>query len=156
MEISETLLMLLEQKKEKFTAYEAATKALLTCEQDSAEHYIIERGALATEIDNLNEEIGRLCDKREDSILAVQVVAAQCNFEHVPQDLQLVYEKAQAVRGVMARIVDMEPLVLQRMDKFQLENKELIRQNHNLPKIKKYLNDLSENPAGTGFITGKA
>ena len=152
----EKICALLEKKKQLFLEYEQATKTLLECDADAAEHYITQRSELATKVDEVTEEIGRICDKEEYSELLMNIAAGQTNFEDVPTEYKGIFTQAQEVRGIAYRISTEEPQVLQRLGSLRTEAEVKIRENQHLPKIKKYLTDLNQQP-GTGAITdGKA
>lgn len=136
--------------------YEKATLALAESDEDSAEHYIMERSRLATEIDQLTEEIGRLCDREGSGELLMQIALAAVNYESVPQEYRGVYEKAQETRSVIFRIKGEEEQALAHLVEMKNEAELKIRENQHIPKIKKYLTDLSEQPGRGVLKDGKA
>ncbi len=147
---------LLEKKKQLFLEYEKATKTLLECDADAAEHYITQRSELATKVDEVTEEIGRICDKEDYSQLLMKIAAGQSNYEDVPSEYREIFAQAQEVQGIVYRISTTEPQVMQRLENLRGEAEVKIRENQHLPKIKKYLTDLNQQP-GTGAIKdGKA
>lgn len=147
---------LLEEKNTKFLAYEQATLEMLHCDVDAIENYIIKRGELANEIDACTEEIGRVCDKEPNGKLLFQAALAQINYEMVPPDMYPLYELGQQILGVASRVRTSDGQVLERLETLKQDALAKIKENQNLPKIKKYLVDLGENTASGSFTSGKA
>ncbi len=147
---------LLEEKKAKFLEYEEATRAMLTCDADSVEHYITLRGSLANEIDQINEQIGRASDEAANGNLLLDTAMTRVNFEHIPPEYKPIFEEAQAVGSVAFRIQELDKQVMERLAQLREEAREGIRQNQNLPKIKKYLTDLASPQDEQSLTSGKA
>lgn len=152
----EKVLTLLDKKAGLFTEYEKATQDLLVCEADDVEKYIIERGRLANEIDEVTEEIGFVCDGEPNGEVIFSAASAKINYDRVPPELRSVFESGQNVRSIAARILETDKQVTARLEGIRDEAKEKIRQNQNMPKIKKYLTDLTEKPGEGGLKSGKA
>lgn len=150
------ILALLDKQSELFSEYEKATQELLRCEADDVEKYIIRRGELANDIDEVIEEIGLACDAEPNSEVFFGAALAKINFEHVPPELHLVFEAGQNVRSIASRVVQTDAQVVLRLEGFRDAAKEKIRQNQNVPKIKKYLTSLAEKPGEANLTTGKA
>lgn len=150
------LCELLEQKKERFLAYEKVTLAILSGTPEDVEHYIIQRGDIATEIDALDEEIYRLCDGEGAGEVMLSAARARIDFERVPAEYHCVFYAGQAVRSVASRLVQSDAQVVELLKKWQAEALESIKQNQNLPKIKKYLTDLTEKPPQGSLRNEKA
>ncbi len=148
--------MLLQEKENKFLAYEQTTLDMLHCEADAIEDYIIKRGQLANEIDEITEEIGRLCDKEPHSRLLFQAASAQINFDQILPEMQPLYEQGQRILGVVSRIQNSEKQVVTRLESLKAEALTKIKENQNLPKIKKYLVDLGDTPTSGNFTSEKA
>ena len=147
---------LLEAKKEKFGQYERATLAMLDCGVDDIENYITERAVLATEIDELDEEIARICDDEPNGNVWYSAAKANLNFSQVPPELQPVFEGGQQVRSLASRIATSEKQVVERLEFIQNEAMEKLREQQNVPKIKKYLSDLGDQPNTGSFKSEKA
>lgn len=143
LDITGELCGLLEQKKGLFLEYEQATLALLDCAPEDAEKYIILRGQKATEIDELTETIARLCSQAPDPAVLLEAAGGKVDFERVPSEYHPVFYAAQGVFSVIHRIRQSDIQAMGRLAKLRDEAREAIRQNQNLPKIKKYLTDLT-------------
>lgn len=150
------LCQLLEEKKEKLLAYEVATLALLQCDADDAEHYIIQRGEIANEVDALGEEMARLCDGEPARQLMLDAANVRVDFSGVPSEYQCIYYAGQAVRSVASRIMESDKQVMERLQALRDEAREMLRQNENLPKIKQYLSNLGDKPTELGLTDEKA
>ena len=144
----DTVCALLAEKKNLFLQVEKTTLAILDSDADSAEQYIIQRDMLATEIEALNETIARECDKTPDCEGLISAAYARQEFAKVPSEYQCVYYAAQDVRSVGNRILESEKQVLEKLTFWRDEALNAIKQNQNMPKIKKYLTDLSAVPPG--------
>lgn len=125
-------------------AYEEATEELLVCDADSAEYYITERGRLASEIDDLTEEIGRVCDGAEGGDVLFKAATMRIGYDDMPPEMRPAYDLCQQTRTIIYRISELEPRVLARMEAFREEARDYMKNNQNVPKIKKYLTDLGE------------
>ncbi|MGD9560461.1 MAG: hypothetical protein AB7V55_07640 [Oscillospiraceae bacterium] len=147
---------LMEAKKERFFEYEKATLAMLECGPDDVEHYITQRGELAIEIDALTEQIARLASEEPAAELLVAAAAGRAEFAQLPPEYHCVFYEAQSVQSVANRIRETEKQVLARLNMFKDEALANIRQNQNLPKIKKYLTDLSGKNAQGSLTDEKA
>lgn len=147
----ERVCELLKEKQARFLAYEKVTEALAESDVDTAEHYITQRSELANEIDLLTEQIGRLCDKDVNGVVLLKAAGAQCDYQEVPPEFRQVFECGQEVRTVAYRIGECEKRARQHLVVMRDEAMGKIRENQNLPKIKKYLTDLTEKSDGQGF-----
>ena len=156
MDIAAELCRLLEQKKEHFLEYEQATLAMLDCEADDVDQYITQRGFIATEIDELTEQMARLCDGLPERDLLLEAAAGQVDFGNVPSEYHCVFYGGQAVRSVVNRIMETEKQVVARFEGMREEAREYIRLNQHIPKIKKYLANLADKPADMGLTNEKA
>lgn len=156
MDVIAQICTLLEQKKALFTEYEQATQALLDCEADTVENYITQRGQKAIEIDALTEEIARLCSGMPASDLLLDATLARIDFAKLPPEYHSVFYEAQAVRSVAHRVSETDKQVVVRLEQLRDEALLNIRQNQNVPKIKKYLTDLSDRPSAGSLTDGKA
>lgn len=150
------VLALLEKKSEFFDEYEKATQELLRCDADDVEYYITRRAELANEIDQVTEEIGLACDGQPSGEIMFAAASSRVDYQNVPPELRPVFESGQNIRSTASRIMQTEMQAISRLESLRDEAKEKIRQNQNLPKIKKYLTDLAETPAETSFTEGKA
>ncbi|MDL2293605.1 hypothetical protein LJC60_03130 [Ruminococcaceae bacterium OttesenSCG-928-D13] len=140
------LCALLEKESDLFLEYEQATLALLDCAADDAEHYIMLRGAKANEIDGLVEEIAQVCGQVPDAAVLLECTKASLPFDRVPAGYQPVYYAGQNVRSVIHRIGQSDVQAMQRLERLRDEAVEAIKQNQNMPKIRKYLTDLTDVP----------
>ncbi len=156
MDISVSLCRLIEAKKEKFLKYEQATLSMLDCGVDDVEHYIIQRANLANEIDEMAEGIARLCDDCPDKELLMNTALAKVSFERVPGEYHCVYYAAQGVQSVANRIAQTEKQVVARLQGLREDSLKSIREKQNLPKIKKYLTDLTPRTSVRPLMTDKA
>lgn len=147
---------LLEEKKKQLLNYEEATLAMLSCDADDVEHYIIERSKLAIAVDELGDEIARLCDGEAAGVVLLETAQGKMTFEKVPSEYQCVFYGAQGVSSVVNRIKESDKQVVERLELLRDEARQAIRQNQNLPKIKKYLTDLTDKSADGGLTSGKA
>lgn len=150
------LCSLLEEEKQRFLEYEEATLALLDCETDAAENYITQRGTLANEIDALIEEMARLCDAEPAGEVLLAAAKGSIDFARVPAEFHCVFYAGQAVRSVIHRITQTEKQAMERLEALREEALSHIRQNQNLPKIKKYLTDLGSGQDEISLTSGKA
>lgn len=150
------LSCLLEEKKEKFQMYETQTLALLSCELEDMEQYIINRDALATEIDELSEEMARICSDMPGGDLLMDILQTKVNFENVPDEYHPLFYSAQAVRSTVNRIAQTERQAVERMELFRSQALEQVKQNKDMPKIKKYLTDLTDTTPQGSFKDEKA
>ncbi|MDL2252734.1 hypothetical protein LJC49_01495 [Ruminococcaceae bacterium OttesenSCG-928-I18] len=150
------ICVLLEKKKEKFNDYEKYTLEMLHCGADDIENYITQRAEIATEIDELTEEIGRICDGEANGDVFFRTASSKINYDEVPPELHPVFEAGQQVRSVANRILQSEKQVLERLESLKEEARSKIRENQNLPKIKKYLSDLGDQPTDGNLTNGKA
>ncbi len=141
------LCSLLEEKKGRFLMYEKATLDLLICDAEDIEKYITKRSELATEIEGIDEELLRTYSSADNAVLLEKIVKARMDFEQVPSEYQMVFYASQAVRSVAGRIQQSDKQVVERLQKLRVQALESVKKNQNLPKIKKYLTDLSELPA---------
>jgi hypothetical protein len=153
MDMVANLCALLDRKKALFSEYERATLALLDCAFDDAEHYITERGRIATEIDGVVDEIEQGCGQLPDAAVLLACVTARIGFDHVPGGYQCVYYSGQAVNSVIQRIAHTEEQVMERLKRLRGEALDSIRQNRDLPKIRKDLADLTEASGGGLSLT---
>lgn len=150
------LCSLLEEKKELFLQYEEATLAMLGCEADAMEQYIIRRDELANRIDDKNQEIARVCEEHPSREMLLAASEAKMEFAGVPSEYQCVFYGGQAVQSVISRIVQSDAQVVGRMEILKGQALEHVRQNKDVPKIKKYLTDLTEQPQQGALRSGKA
>lgn len=150
------ILTLLDKKAALFFEYEKATQDILYCEPDDVEHYITLRGGLANEIDEVTEKIGLACDEMPNSEVVFATASGRINYDKVPPEYQLIFESSQSIRSTMSRIMEAEKQVIVRLEAFRDEAKKKIRQNQNVPKIKKYLTGLMEKQGEGGLTDGKA
>lgn len=142
------ICQILEDKRELFLEYEKATQALLQCDAEDAENYITKRGKLANEIDELTEAFARACDGEPAKELLLETASGKADFSGVPSEYQCIYYSGQNMRSVIGRIAESEKQVIERLESLRDEAREAIKQNQDIPKIKKYLTDLSDpNPA---------
>ncbi len=155
MDIVATICTLLEKKKEKFSEYEQATQNMLHCELDDLGNYITKRSVLANEIDKITAEIEQLCLKNPKGDLYAKISYAHVNFDMVPPALHPMFELGQQVRSIIARIHKLEPQVMQRLEGQKKEAFQKVKENHNLPKIKKYLSNLGDQPSTGRFTSTK-
>ncbi len=155
MDIIQNICHLLNDKKDKFSEYEKLTIEMLHCNVDDLGNYITKRSKLANEIDEISAKIETLCLKEPKGDVYAKVSYAQLSFENVPVELQPMFELGQQVRGTMARILKLEPQVIQRLEGLKREAFQKIKENHNLPKIKKYLTNLGEQPSSGHFTSTK-
>ena len=156
MDVIGQVCILLEKKKEQFNEYERCTLEMLHCEADDVENYITQRGAIANEIDEITEEIGRICDNFPGGALLFETASAKVNFEDIPPEFGPVFEAGQQVRSVAYRISESEKQALERLTSLKEEARAKIRENQNLPRIKKYLSDLGDQPTDGNLTSGKA
>ncbi len=138
------LCEVLKEKKAVFTQYEEATMAMLSCEVDDVEQYIIQRDTLAIKGEELNNRIAKVCDMHPDKERLIATTNALINYDKVPQEYHELYEKAQAIRSIGNRVLESDKKVMERMAMWQKNALKSIKQNQNMPKIKKYLTDLTE------------
>lgn len=150
------LCTLLEKKIELFTEYEKETLELIKCEPEGMEHYIIRRTELANEIDGVTEEIGKACDADPNAKLLYETASAQIPYSQVPPEWRPVFERAQNMFSVISRIQQSDSQIVERMEGIRKDAKERIKQNQHMPKIKKYLTDLSSKPEEGSYRSGKA
>lgn len=150
------LCTLLEKKIDLFSEYEKDTLELIKCEPEDMEHYTIHREALANEIDDLQEEIGRLCDADPNAKLLYDTTNAKLPYSQVPPEWHPVFERAQNMLSVISRIQQSDKQIIERMEKIREDAQDKIKQNQHMPKIKKYLTDLSTKPEEGTFRSGKA
>ncbi len=150
------LCSLLEEEKQCFMAYEQATLALLSCEADAAEQYIIQRGELANQVDTLIEDMARLCDGEPAGDVLLAAAKGNIDFARVPSEHQPVFYAGQAVRSVIHRITQTEQQAEARLQALRRQALERIKQNQNLPKIKRYLSDLGSGADEVSLTHGKA
>ncbi len=155
MDVVAQIYDLLQKKKDKFSAYELATQEMLHCKADDLGDYIIKRGQLANEIDEICAEIEALCIKEEKGALYAKITYAHARYEEVPETLRPLFELSQQMRSVMARIQKLEPSVVVRLESLKQEAFQKIKENHNLPKIKKYLSSLGNQPSSGHFTSTK-
>lgn len=147
---------LLDEIKKQFLEYEKATIALLECEVDDVEHYITVRSEIAIEVDELREELAKICRNEDGGEVLYKAAMANIDFERVPSEYQSIFYEGQAVRSVMHRVSMTEKQVIARMERLRSEALEHIRQNQNMPKIKRYLEDLSGGTIVGGLKDSKA
>lgn len=146
-----TLCTLLEEKKDLFLEYEKATQDLLSCDVDSAEHYITQRDKLANEIDEISEKTARICADYPAGDLLLDAANARVDFARVPGEYQCVFYGGQAVRSVVSRISETEKQALEHLRQLRNEALEGVKMNKEVPKIKKYLTGLTEQPQQGGL-----
>ena len=150
------LCALLEEKKNKMLEYEQATLAMLECPPDDIDQYITRRGMIANSVDEIREEMGRLADSAPGGGQMLQAADARLAFETVPSEYQCLYYAGQAVRSVASRVRETERQVLDRIEKLRDEALTNVRQAQNLPKIRRYLTNLTDNPQDAGVDRGQA
>lgn len=149
------LCNLLDEKRDLFEQYEAATLALLSCEADAVGDYITQRAGLANQIEDLNEQLGRLCDGRADRQVMLDAASARVDFANVPSEYQCVYYAGQAVRSVTGRIATSEQQAVERLEALRADALEHVRQNQNVAKIHKYMTDLNAHAGETNLKDSK-
>ncbi|MDL2327156.1 hypothetical protein LJC64_00640 [Ruminococcaceae bacterium OttesenSCG-928-A11] len=140
------LCTLLDKENDLFLEYEQATLAALDCPADDVEHYITLRGAKANEIDGLREEITAVCGQMPDAPVLLECTRASLPFDKVPAGYQPVFYAGQNLRSVINRITQSDQQVMQRLERLRDEALDGIKQNQNMPKIRKYLTDLTDVP----------
>lgn len=150
------VLALLDHKAELFAEFEKATQELLVCDVDDVEHYITRRGELANEIDSVMEEIGRICDAAPGGGVIFDAANARIDYDRVPPEYHPLFAVGQNIRSVVSRVRQTDKQVVARLEGLRDDAKDKIRQNQNIPKIKKYLTDLADKPGEAGLTTGKA
>ncbi len=148
------LCTLLEEKKRLFLSYEKATQGLLGCDADSAEQYIIERERLAIEIDAKNEEIAREASEMPAPALVRGAAGASIDFEKVPGEYHCVFYAGQAVRSVISRVIESDRQATEHLEKLRGLALENVKQNKEIPRIKRYISDLAA-PPQTGGLRDK-
>ncbi len=141
----------LKEKKTVFSQYEEATLAMLSCEVDDVEQYIIQRDTLTIKGEELNNKIAKICDMHPDKERLIATTRALIDYDKVPQEYHELYEKAQAIRSIGNRVLENDKKVMERMKVWQKNALSNIKQNQNMPKIKKYLTDLTEKKS-TGML----
>lgn len=147
---------LLEEQKDLLLDYEQATLAILDADADSVEQYIIERGRLATEIDAVNEWVYSLCGETPNGEILLKTANASLAFEQVPSEFHCVFYEAQSKRSVINRILESEKQAIKHLESLRDEALDAIKQNQNVPKIKKYLTGLQDQPATIKLTSEKA
>ncbi len=152
MELAAQLYDLLAEKKSKFLQYEQLTQDMLHCSTDDLGDYITKRGNLANEIDLLSERMQELYQPQKNAELYAKICFAQADFADVPKAMHPLFTLGQEVRAVLARTQKMEPAIMQRLETLKTEAFQKIKENRNMPKIKKYLSNLGEQP-GSGHFT---
>lgn len=150
------LCTLLETKKDRFLQYEQATVGLLDCAVEDIENYITRRGALATEINALDEEMDGLCAQQPNGALLQKCARNQVDFVRLPGEYHCVFYGGQAVHTVLGRIAESDKQVTARLEKLRDEALENIRQNQNMPKIRKYLSNLGDSASKINLRDEKA
>lgn len=150
------LCALLDEKKELFLRYRQATEGLLECTVDSAEQYITEREMLANEIDAKNEEIARVCADVPAAELLLGAAHARVDFDQIPNEYHCVFYGGQGVRSVISQIMESEKRAAERLQHLRSQALQGVKQNKEIPKIKKYLSDLAEPPVQGGLRNEKA
>ncbi len=148
------LCTLLEEKKKLFLDYEKATLGLLDCNADSAEQYIIEREHLAIEIDGINEKIAREASEMPAPQLVRDAAAASIDFEKVPSEYHCIFYAGQAVRSVISRVIVSDGQAKEYLERLRGQALESVKQNKQLPRIKRYISDLAAQPQ-TGSLRDK-
>lgn len=151
-----SIVELAELRKQKFKEYEQATIMLSECDEDSAEHYITQRGDLSTEIDDINQQIGKLCDSLPNGTIVLQASMASIAFEMLSPDLFQLYEIGQETRSIVYGIQQEEKTAMQHLEIFRDAALEKIRENQHMPKIKQYLTNLGSQQDNQNFSSGKA
>lgn len=150
------LCTLLEAKKELFLRYEEVTLAMLDCGMDDVEHYITERDKIATDVEAVVEEMARLCAEEPGGHQMLEASEARVDFAKVPSEYHCLYYGGQAVRSIISRIMESDKQVVERLRVWRDEALEAIRQNQNMPKIKKYLTDLTDTKSESSLTNNKA
>lgn len=156
MDIIKQVCALLQEKLELFLQYKAATENLQTCKADFAEQYITQRQELANKIDAKNEEIAKMCELEPASQLLFAAANAQTNFDGLPNEYQAVFYKGQEVQSVIGQILQSEKRAEENLQSLKAQALEGIRQNKDVPKIKKYLSDLTQPMPQGGLRDEKA
>lgn len=81
---------------------------------------------------------------------------ARVDFAKVSGEFQCVFYGGQAVRSVISRIAETEKQAMEHLKVLRAKALENVRQNKEIPKIKKYLTDLTEPPIQGSLRNEKA
>ncbi|MEM1485302.1 hypothetical protein V6615_10545 [Oscillospiraceae bacterium PP1C4] len=113
----ELICQLLCEEKAAYLEYETHTQRLAICDIDEIELYVEQREALIKQINEMDQQIKKLCDKDEaDGLLAYQAVKCKCDKEQLPERLDKIYDAGQEIFAVANRIRGMEPQILERLE----------------------------------------
>ena len=157
LELVEKLCVLLTEKKELFLQYEEATLALLSCEVEAMPQYITRREALTNEVDEKSSAMEALCAESPEQEQQLREAAeARADFADVPVALRDVFYKGQELRSVVSRLQQSNVQVMERMQMLRAEALENVRQNKDVAKIRKYLDDLNTQPEQGGLHSEQA
>ncbi|MEG0752612.1 MAG: hypothetical protein RR461_02170 [Angelakisella sp.] len=143
--------MLLEEKKLAFERYEALTDTLMeTSDTDIMEDYITKRANMANKIDMLDSRIKQLlCEAfGEEGSRAMKQSTLR---ESLPQPLQPIYDCNLRILEVVRRIRLKDSDITAGCVRFRDETMEKIKATNNMPKINRYLNNLSSPESVNSF-----
>lgn len=137
------VIMLLEEKKLIFERYEALTDLLAdTADTDATQDYITKRAELANKIDALDAIIKKLLEEAsgEEGRRALE---QSCQREILPESLRQVYDSNVSIQDVVRRIRLKNSDIMAGYERERAEVAEKIKASSNMPKINRYLNNLS-------------
>ncbi len=146
----------LDEVKASLLEYEAVTQELLTCDADSVENYITARGEIANKIDAKIEEIRGFCAAEPNGELIYKAAMAQVNYNELSPDLVPLFELGQSNMSAVGRVKRTEEQAMERLVAFKKEAQDKMKQSQHVPKIKKYLTDLSDKSHLESMTNGKA
>lgn len=131
------------EKKRFFEEYEAITDLLSeTAETDYMEEYITKRGALANKIDGLDQIILELLQQSFGEV-GKEALTPSFPRESLPPPLQQVRDAQLSILDIVRRIRLKNSDLTAGYQRTRAEMEQKIKATSNLPKISKYLNNLS-------------
>ncbi|MEG1942241.1 MAG: hypothetical protein RRY54_00195 [Angelakisella sp.] len=137
------IIMLLEEKKLIFERYEALTDKLSeTSDTDATQDYITKRAELANKIDALDNVIKKLLEEASGEE-GMRVLEQSYPREALPEGLRQVYDSNLSIMEVVRRIRLKNSDITAGYERDRAEAMEKIKAASNMPKVNRYLNNLS-------------
>ena len=144
-----SIISILEEKLQIFKEFEVLTKNMLRCSDNDFTRIVERRQELIDQINALDEKMWKMIDEGSEEELAIK---QQINRGQLSGQKIGLYDQSSSISSTIARIIKVEPEVLERMEGYKKSLSEDVKQVNNVPKIAKYFSE-SVGSTSTGFRT---
>ncbi len=138
----QSVIELLELKKQLFLKYEQASIALTYSDIEQMEFIVDEREQLKEEIDQIDVKINQSAIAGQYGEAVWKAIKNQLNRSEVVSELLPLFDKGQEIFAAVNRIMQMEPLIIKHIEETQKELEQKIKSSNSIPKIKKYFDTI--------------